>query len=851
MDRKDELLAYFLRREGFERPSDYTIPLRDTDEVSPPLSFAQERFWFLDQFEHAHPIYNGCKVVRLIGTLSIGILLECINLIARRHEVVRTTYPAPDGTPSQHLAVDCSIGIPITDLEHASESELVSAIERLVRDEWLHPVNLAQELPIRARLLRIAESEHLLVLTLHQIAFDSQSVAIFFRELWTGYEAKLHGREPKLPALPIQYGDFASWQRRRASDETFQSQREYWLKRLGGTLPILNFSTDRLRPPVQGFDGSRLPVLFSERLQLKLKKLSRENGVTLFMTLLAAFKTLLYRYTAQEDLLVACPVLNRGLPEVENLLGSFVNTLVLRTNYAGTPSFREALRRVRETCIGAFANQDFPFEKLVEELQPQRDLARSPIFQVMFAFQNTSVPALDLGELRSEAVEIDGGMTKFDLTVSLTDKENGLAGHIEYSTDLFNPDTIERMTRHFQALLEGIVADPDQSIATLSIMTEPERHQVLFQWNDTAADYPKDKCIHHLFEEQVERTPEAIALEFEDKQITYRELNGRANQLAHYLIALAIGPEKLVGICVERSIEMVVGLLGILKAGGAYVPLDPAYPKERLRFMLEDADISLLVTQDNLVDLTRNSIFGTQCCHVYLDRDWPLITQTRSDNPTGIESHNLAYVIYTSGSTGRPKGVQIEHRSVVNCLASIGRAIDLSEHDAWLAVTTISFDIAALELYLPLIRGARIILSSKAESNDSGQLLARMKVSRVTVMQATPSLWKMLLQNGWEKQHNLKILCGGEALSRELADRLLNRGSSVWNLYGPTEATIWCATHRVEAGAGLLPIGRPIANTRIYVLDSGRRPVPIGIPGDLYIAGDGVARGYLNRAELT
>ena len=459
MNRKDELLAYLIKREGFERQSDYTIPRRDNDEA---LSFAQERFWFLDQFEHAHPVYNGCKVIRLIGQLSIEVLVECLNLIVRRHEVLRTTYPAPDGRPIQCVAGSCSIEISVTDLEHAPESDLPCAIELLARNEWLQPINLSEELPIRARLVRIDHAQNLLILTLHQIAFDSQSVGIFFRELWTAYEARLHGKEPELPALPVQYGDFASWQRHRVSGQTFRSQREYWIQRLSGTLPVMNLAIDKPRPPVQGFDGSRLSVQLPETLQLKLKQLSRENAVTLFMTLLTAFKTLLYRYTALEDLLVGCPVLNRGLPEIENLLGSFVNTLVLRTNYSGNPSFREALRRVRETCVDAFAHQDFPFEKLVEELQPQRDLGRNPIFQVMFAFQNTSIPALELPGLRSESVEIDGGMTKFDLTFSLIDKEPGIAGHFEYSTDLFHRDTIERMARHFETLLKGITADPDE-----------------------------------------------------------------------------------------------------------------------------------------------------------------------------------------------------------------------------------------------------------------------------------------------------------------------------------------------------------------------------------------------------
>ncbi len=876
MNQRDELLAYLLEREGFAPQSDYTIPRRYNDDAPPPLSFAQERFWFLDQFEHARPVYNGCKLVRLVGALRVEVLVQCLNLIVRRHEVLRTTYPAPDGRPIQRIAAGCSIEIIVTELENVADTELPCAIELLMRKEWLQPIDLSNGLPIRARLIRLDHDQHLLILTLHQIVFDSQSVALFFRELWTAYEAKLNGQEPRLAALPVQYADYASWQRQRVSGQAFRSHREYWLQRLSGTLPVLNLPTDKPRPPVQGFDGSRLSVLLPEALQLKLKELSRENGVTLFTTLLAAFKTLLYRYSAQEDLVVGCPVLNRRLPEIENLLGSFVNTLVLRTNYAGSPSFRETLRRVRDTCVDAFAHQDFPFEKLVEELQPQRDLARNPIFQVMFAFQNNSVPALDLAGLRSEPVEIDGGMTKFDLTFSLMDKEHGIAGHIEYSTDLFNRDTVERMARHFQTLLEGIAVDPDQPIATLPVTTEPERQQILFEWNDTTADYPKDKCIHELFEEQVERTPEAIALEFEGIEITYRDLNQRANQLAHYLVSLGIGAEKLVGICVERSIEMVVGLLAILKAGGAYVPLDPTYPKERLRFMLEDTQLTVLLTQEILIEdrgwrpvlstvegmedsdprsstgVHLSSILYPRLKIVQLDRDLPMIEKQSRENPRPhIDSHNLAYVIYTSGSTGQPKGVQIEHGSVVNCLCAIGREINLSRRDAWLAVTTISFDIAGLELYLPLITGARMVLASTGESGDSTQLLARLKSSQATIMQATPSLWKLVLESGWKDNNEFKVLCGGEALSRRLADQLSDQSHSVWNLYGPTESTIWSTMAKIEATEKPISIGRAISNTRIYILDARLQPVPIGIPGDLYIGGDGLARGYLNRPELT
>ena len=488
----------------------------------------------------------------------------------------------------------------------------------------------------------------------------------------------------------------------------------------------------------------------------------------------------------------------------------------------------------------------------------------------MFVLQNATRPFTGIPGLRIEPLEVATTRSPFDLSLFLRERDGKYIGYIEYSTDLFDRDRIERMAGHFQTLLEAIVADPDQSIATLPILTEAERHQILVEWNDTAADYPKDKCIHQLFEEQVERTPDAIALEFEDEASHLpRAQSEKPTSLRTHLVSLGIGPEKLVGICIERSIEMVVGLLGILKAGGAYVPLDPAYPKERLRFMLEDSQVSVLLTQAKLVEdgewkpvLTkvegmedgdpRSSILDPRLKVVCLDRNRPMIAQQGSENPRiHIDSHNLAYMIYTSGSTGQPKGVQIEHRSVVNCLCSIGREINLSQRDSWLAVTTISFDIAALELYLPLIGGSKIIVANKDERIDPVQLSARLKFSGVTVIQATPSLWQVLVEPHWESRSGIKILCGGGVLSRQLANQLLERSSSVWNLYGPTESTIWSTMTKVTVADKPLSIGRPITNTLIYILDACLQAVPIGIPGDLYIGGDGLARGYLNRPELT
>jgi amino acid adenylation domain-containing protein len=598
-----------------------------------------------------------------------------------------------------------------------------------------------------------------------------------------------------------------------------------------------------------------------EDLTNSVNELSHRFAVTPFMTLLAAFQVLLYRYTGQEDVAVGSPIANRRRPELEGLIGFFVNTLVLRADLSGNPSFSDFLLQVRDTCVGGDANQDLPFEKLVQELQPERDQSRNPLFQVMFVLQNATRPFTGIPGLRIEPVEVATTRSPFDLSLFLRQREGKYIGYIEYSTDLFDRDRIERMAGHYRTLLEAIVSDTDQPVATLPILTQDEHNNILFEWNDTAADYAKDKCIHHLFEEQVERTPDAIALEFEEQQITYRELNRRANQLAHYLITLGIGPEKLVGICAERSIEMVVGLLGILKAGGAYVPLDPAYPKQRLRFMLEDSQVSVLLTQERFIEDrqwrmddgdSRPSIFRPRLQIVCLDRDWPDVEQQSSKNPLpNIQSHNLAYVIYTSGSTGKPKGVQIEHRSEVNCLIAIGKQIELMPEDKWLAVTTISFDIAALELFLPLITGAKLVLANAEESGDATRLIARLETSRADVMQATPSMWQLLFDAGWQRPARLTILSGGEALPRRLADRFLDSTDSVWNLYGPTESTIWSTMVRITADENTVSIGRPVHNTQIYILDAHLQPLPIGIPGELYIGGDGLARGYLNRPELT
>jgi amino acid adenylation domain-containing protein len=858
---KHELLTSALEKEGIESYNSQKIfPRQYSDNT--PLSFAQERLWFLDQLEPGHSVYNVCRAQRLTGPLDVINLTQSINEIVRRHEILRTTFPCVDGVPLQVATPTFTLTIPVVNLQELPRSVQEAETSRIAVEEAQCTFNLAMGPLLRAKLLRLGEERHVLLLTTHQIVCDGWSLGVFFRELSNLYDAYSSGKDSSLEDLPIQYADFAAWQRQWLQGEVLETQISYWQKQLGHSLPTLGISTDRPRPAVQSFRGAREPVVLSEDLAKAVRILDQRAGVTTFMILLAVFNTLLHRYTGQADLLVGCPFGNRHHLETENLIGSFVNTLVLRTNLDGDPPFSELLSRVRDTCLGAYAHQDLPFEKLVVELDTERDLSRNPLFQAMFVFQNRSVSSLNLPGLTSEPIEVDTETSKFDFTLSLTDRGNDLAGFFEYNTDLFRRSTIEGIIAHFRMLLEGILADPDKPISALTLLNEAERHQVLVKWNETEADYPKNSCIHELFEAQVERTPEAIAVEFDGKRFTYEQLNHRANQLARYLKILGVGPERLVGICVERSLEMVVGVLGTLKAGGAYVPLDPAFPGERLEFMLEDARVSALLTEERLIEVGRSkiedggdppfSILDPQIRMIRLDRDRERIAQQSERNlDKGATAQDLAYVIYTSGSTGQPKGVQIEHRSVVNCLHSIRHYLELTENEVFLAVTTMSFDIAALEVYLPLMVGAKLVLASREEVLDGKLLVDRITASSVTAMQATPSAWRLLLDAGWRGSEGFKILCGGEVLSRELADELLEGGASLWNLYGPTETTIWSTIAKVEPSESPVSIGRPIANTQIYILDSHLQPVPAGVHGELYIGGDGLARGYLNRPELT
>lgn len=814
-----------------------------------PMSFAQQRLWFLDQLESGSAAYNLARIVRLQGPLHIATLEQCFNAILQRHEALRTSFAVVEGQPAQVIAAQHDFMLSVIDLRGFSEAERQVETQRLAKLTARQPFDLTQAPLLKAILLQLEPEEHVMLFTMHHIIADGWSAGVLVREVAALYESFCVGKPiPPLPELPIQYADFAIWQRQWLQKEVLESQLAYWQQQLGSSLPVLELPTDRSRPPIQTFTGSKQSWEFPQPLTEALKSLSQREGVTLFMTLLAAFKTLLYRYTGQADILVGSPIANRNRSEIEELIGFFVNTLVLRTDLSGNPSFQKLLKRVRETTLRAYAHQDLPFEQLVEALQPERSLSYTPLFQVMFGLQHAPLEALKLPGLTLNILEVETETARYDLTLSLTDTEPGLIGTLEYNTDLFDAATITRMLGHFQTLLESIVTDPYQPLSTLLILTEADRKQLLVEWNTTQADYPQEQCIHQLFEIQAEGTPDTVAVVFEGQQLTYQELNARANQLAHYLQTLDVRPGALVGVCVERSLEMVIGLLGVLKAGGAYVPLDPAYPRERLAFMVEDSQVPVLLTQENLVVALAEHTAKVVC----LDADWKEIAKESDRHPIkATTAEDLAYVIYTSGSTGKPKGVQIPHRTVVNFLSSMSHMPGLHNQDVLLSVTTLSFDIAALELFLPLTVGARVVVVSREVAADGAQLLERLTQSGATTMQATPATWRLLLEAGWQGSDQLKILCGGEALPRKLANSLLERGATLWNLYGPTETTIWSTIHRVEEQDGPVPIGRAIANTQVYILDPYLQPIPVGVPGGLYIGGDGLAQGYLNRPELT
>ena len=836
-------------------------PGMEGDSYIFPLSFAQQRLWFLEQLESGSSAYNICDTVQIKGNLNLSLFERCLNEITRRHEILRTIITSLSGEAVQIVKPHLEMSIPCIDLGGFSSEAQAAEIRRLAMAEEAKPFNLSEGPLFRVVVLRINPAEHIMLLVFHHIVTDEWSLHVFYRELSVLYTAFERGEASPLADLPLQYADYAVWQRDWLQGETIQRYLDYWRKQLDNASNLLRLPTDHPRPAIQTSTGASFLFSFSKTLSKQIVELGHRVGATPYMVLLAAFKVLLLRYIGQTDIVVGSPIAGRTRPEIEDLIGFFVNTLVLRSDLSGNPNFLEILRRVKQVALDAYTYQDLPFEKLVEELQPPRDFSLSPLFQVLFDFHNAPVSSPQIAGLTLTRLNMDNQVAKFDLTFEIAETDEGLKGEIEYNLDLFEPGTIQRMAGHFENLLQGIVVDPDQHIADLPILAEAERRQLLVEWNDTKADYPCGRCIHELFEAQVERMPETVAVVFEDQCLTYAELNRRANQLAHYLQKQGVGPEVLVGICVERSLEMVVGLLGILKAGGAYVPLDPTYPRERLVFMLENAEAPLLLTQEALRQmLSAHAVragSGRERMTVCLDADWEIIARQDAQNlVSGIRDDNLAYVIYTSGSTGKPKGVMNTHSGIRNRLLWMQQAYQLEDTDRVVQKTPFSFDVSVWEFFWPLLNGACLVVARPEGHKDSAYLVEKVIEEGVTTMHFVPSMLQAFVaEREVEACGSLRrIICSGEALSYDLQGRFFAKlRAELHNLYGPTEAavdvTFWACERKGERH--IVPIGRPIANTQIYILDAHLQPTPVGVPGELHIGGVGLARGYHKQPGLT
>ncbi|MEQ1850674.1 MAG: amino acid adenylation domain-containing protein [Chthoniobacteraceae bacterium] len=825
---------------------------RATRRKQAPLSFAQESLWFLDQLAPDRAVYNVPLSLHLTGELGRDALQRSLDEVVRRHQSLRTRFEQAGGRPVQIVEPLAGIEMPFTDLGDLPVREREAEAARLCGEDAWRPFDMARAPMLRARLLRLGPADHLLFLNMHHVVSDGWSLGVLVRELGQLYTAFSEGKESPLPELPIQYADFAVWQRDWLRGEVLQAQIDYWKKRLDGAPARLELPADHPRPATPSYRGAVESAVFPPATLAALKSLAQQNGVSLFMVLLAAFDTFLHRYTGETDIVIGSPVAGRNRRETEGLIGFFVNTVVLRSDLSGDPTFEELLRHVKGVSIEAFAHQDLPFEKLVEELNPERHPGCNPLCQILFALQNAPIETTRLGSLGLHLKEVGSGTSKFDLAVSMTETPAGLEASVEYSTDLFERGTIMRLLDHFRTLLEGVAAQPGARISALPLLATDERRRLLVEWNQTRTDYPRDLCVHQLFEAQAARTPEAVALVFEDQRVTYRDLNRKANRLAHHLRGQGVGPESLVGICIDRSVEMIVGLLGILKAGGAYLPLDASFPAERLAMMLEDTRATVILTTGRL----RQNLPANGAAVICIDQDGPPPAPGSDDNPAAsVTAESLAYVMFTSGSTGRPKGVSIIHRGIVR-LVTATDYVEIAPRDVFLQFAPVSFDASTFEIWGALLNGARLVIfpSRLASFEELGEFIETQEVS---ILWLTAALFHEMVDGSVSRLRRVRqLLAGGDVISARHAGKFLecNPGSRLINGYGPTENTTFtCCCPLSSAGevGDPVPIGRPIANTSAYVLDRNLQPVPIGVPGELYAGGDGLARGYWNRPELT
>ena len=819
-----------------------------------PLSPDQESPWFLDQMLDGNPCDHLARAYHLRGSLDIAALERCINAVIERHEILRTVFRTTNGRAYQHIFEHQNLRIEETDLRDLEQGERETAARKICRDETLRTFDLSLWPLIRCRALRLADEKWVLVLVMHHIVSDGQSFDLMFDELEQLYEEFTGGAKAQLPALPIQYADFASWRRRMVESESIADQLAYWQKQFDDSATVLELPTDKPRPAVQSPSGAKRPLTIPAALCEQLRRIGRDERATLFMVLLAAFNALLYRYSGQAQIAVGTPVSMRNRPELNAALGLVVNTLVLATATSGDLSFRELLRRVRKSVINGFAHSEVPFEQLVNIVRPGRDLSHNPLFQVML--QASSLPTLRLGDLVAKPFDFPTGNSQYDLSFHLYESDMGLEGYIEYDTDLFTADRIDRMAGHFQILLQGAIADPDCALAELPLLTDSERHQQLVTWNDSTFSVPEDTTIHGLFEARADLTPDAVAVRDGDLSLTFSELNRRSNRLAHHLISEGVGPGAIVAVCATRSAAALAALFGVLKSGNAYLPLDPSNPSIRLEFMLEDSDAALLIIEEKLLDL----VSAAQIPRILLDGDETAAFSQSEINPlVQLPPNAPAYIIYTSGSTGTPKGVIGLHRGSINRFHWMWERYPFETEEICAQKTTLAFVDHVWEVFGPLLQGLPVSVIRDEVVRDPAQFVEYICQQEVTRIVLVPSMLRAILDfdpNLGSRLPKLKIcVCSGEALSVDVAERFLVAapGVKLLNLYGSSEVAADVTAHEVSAvdiETGAIPIGRPIFNTKLYVLDSNHQPLPVGIPGELYVGGLPLANGYLNRPEL-
>jgi amino acid adenylation domain-containing protein len=852
---KLQLLNYLLEEEN--------IQIASRDKISPvanhqdaPLTFAQERLWFLEQLKPDTALYNQFFGIRLIGHLHIAALERSLNEIIQRHEILRTTITIVDGQPKQHISSAQPFALTIEDVQESQGSQREQEIRQRAMEEARQSFNLTQGPLMRIRLLRVTPREHVLLLTIHHIAFDGWSRGIFIRELIELYKAYAAGQKPSLPRLSIQYADFALWQRQWLQGEVLDTQMAYWKQKLGDNPSILAFPTDHPRLAVQTFQGAVESITFSKSLTEALKSLGLQEGLTLFMTLLAAFQTLLTRMAEQEDIIVGTRVAGRDRVETEGLIGCFLNALALRTDMSGNPTFREIMHRVREVTLGAFSHQDLPFEKVVESLRLKRDTNRQPLFQVMFVLQTASYPTLELPDLLISPLETEREMARYDLDCSMKEGDDGsLRCSLTYNTHLFQPATIQNILSRFQVLLEAVCANADLPFWNLPLLTQRERQQIE-TWNTTPGYAFDDTSLHRLFEDKAAKIPHAVALMCAEQALTYQTLNKYANQLAHRLCTLGVAPEVRVGVCMKRSPRMLISLLAILKAGGVYVPLDPAYPSAHLSSILSDCEASVVITDQEALPCLPPHSAATIC----LDTAWETLAGESDKNVANSSVlDNAVYIMFTSGSTGRPKGVIVPQRQVLNRFAWMWRTYPFKENERVCQRTTATFTPSIWEMLGPLLQGVPVVIVQDTVVKDPRLLAQTLAMHSITRIVIVPSLLEGILNTGLDLQHLLAHLklwsIGGEMLSVKLAQRFQEQlpHTTLINQYGATEMSdvVYCDTWSQYQHCTNVPSGRPIMNTRVYLQDSHWQLQSIGLPGELYVAGPGVPRGYLNRPDLT